>query len=58
VVDALRALGQDPALIDAWSSSMGHAHAIEVVREGTGATSTATLAAASDPRSEGLPAAW
>ncbi len=56
VVTALRARGHDPKVIEPWSSAMGHAHAIEIVREGDDAGPT--FAAATDPRSEGLPGAW
>ncbi len=56
VVAGLRARGHDPRVIEPWSSAMGHAHAIEIVREGDDAGPT--FAAATDPRSEGLPGAW
>ncbi len=64
VVAGLRDRGHDLRLIDPWSSSMGHAHAIELVRDvGAGGPasadgSTLTFAATTDPRSEGLPGAW
>ncbi len=64
VVAGLRARGHTPRLLDPWSSSMGHAHAIELVRDGDpgGAKgeegSALTFAVATDPRSEGLPGAW
>jgi gamma-glutamyltranspeptidase/glutathione hydrolase len=54
VVEGLRARGHDVRLIEPWSSAMGHAHAIAIHRE----TGRASFAAASDPRSEGLPGAW
>lgn len=54
VVAGLRARGHDPRLIEPWSSSMGHAHVIELGRDATGRW----FAAATDPRSEGLPGAW
>ncbi len=57
VVAGLRERGHDPEVIDPWSSSMGHAHAIEIIRVGSDAPSS-TFAAAADPRSEGLPGAW
>jgi gamma-glutamyltranspeptidase len=52
----LAARGHQVELTDAWSSSLGHAHAIEIVREESGAV--ASYAAASDPRCEGSAAAW
>jgi gamma-glutamyltranspeptidase len=55
VIDGLRSLGHDVRVSEAWSSGMGHQHAIELVREPAG---DMTLAAAADPRSEGLPQAW
>jgi gamma-glutamyltranspeptidase len=57
VVEGLRARAQRPELVEAWSSGMGHAQAIEVV-EAMGAERGRTFAAAADPRSEGLPGAW
>jgi gamma-glutamyltranspeptidase len=57
VIDGLRARGQDPVVVDAWSSSMGHAHAIELVRDPSDPAAPPTFAAAADPRSEGLPGA-
>jgi gamma-glutamyltranspeptidase/glutathione hydrolase len=56
VPTGLRARHHDPILVDPWSSGMGHAHAVEVVRDSPGASPT--FAAAADPRSEGLPGAW
>lgn len=56
VPKALAALGHDVAIRGPWTSSMGHAHAIEVVRDDTGAVNS--FAAGSDPRSEGSAAAW
>lgn len=54
VVAGLRARGHDPLLIEPWSSEMGHAHAIE-----TGLLDGHRwFAAATDPRSQGLPGAW
>ncbi len=53
---ALAAKGHAVVMRDSWSSSMGHAHAIEMVREPSGAV--ASFAAGSDPRSEGSAAAW
>ncbi len=57
VVDGLRARGHVPRIIDAWSSAMGHAHAIEIIHDGE-PEGDRTFAAATDPRSEGLPGAW
>jgi gamma-glutamyltranspeptidase/glutathione hydrolase len=57
VVEGLRERGHRPQLVEAWSSGMGHAHAVELVAA-PGAGSGPTFAAASDPRSEGLPGAW
>jgi gamma-glutamyltranspeptidase/glutathione hydrolase len=54
VVDGLRARGHDVEVIEPWSSAMGHAHAIEIV----GDAGQPSFAAATDPRSEGLPGAW
>lgn len=52
----LAEMGHDIVMRDAWASSMGHAHAIEVVRDEAG--EAASFAAACDPRSEGSAAAW
>lgn len=54
VVEGLRARGHQPRLVEPWSSSMGHAHAIETGTDADGRW----FAAATDPRSEGLPGAW
>jgi gamma-glutamyltranspeptidase/glutathione hydrolase len=54
VIAGLRQRGQDPRVIEPWSSSMGHAHVIETGRDGR----SRWFAAATDPRSEGLPGAW
>jgi gamma-glutamyltranspeptidase/glutathione hydrolase len=48
--------GHDVVVGEAWASSMGHAHAIELVRDAGG--SVASFAVAADPRSEGSAAAW
>jgi gamma-glutamyltranspeptidase/glutathione hydrolase len=55
VVDALRALGHPVDEVAAFDSSLGHAHAIELVAGGPAAPD-GSLAAATDPRSPGLPA--
>ncbi len=57
----LRDRGHQLELADPFSSGLGHAHAIEIVHLHPGPMSDGqppTLAAATDPRSEGLPAAW
>jgi gamma-glutamyltranspeptidase len=56
VPEALSARGHDVVMRDAWSSSMGHAQAIEFVRDDAGAI--VSVAAGSDPRAEGSAAAW
>ncbi|MFL5756145.1 MAG: gamma-glutamyltransferase family protein [Chloroflexota bacterium] len=55
VVDALRGMGHRVRVGGMFDSSFGHCHAIELVDGGPAARGT--LAAATDPRSEGLPAA-
>ena len=57
VVAGLRERGHEPLIIEPWSSAMGHAHAIEIIRDEVG-EGPMTFAAAVDPRSEGLPGAW
>jgi gamma-glutamyltranspeptidase/glutathione hydrolase len=54
VVEELRARGHRVSIIEPWSSAMGHAHAIEIGED----SGRAWFAAATDPRSEGLPGAW
>jgi gamma-glutamyltranspeptidase len=54
--EALRAMGHDVVMKEPWAGSMGHAHAIEIVRDEAGAVES--YAAGSDPRSEGSAAAW
>ena len=56
IAKALRALGHRMEMVEPWSSTLGHAHAIELVRDESGAV--ASVAAGSDPRSEGSAAAW
>ena len=56
VPEVLRSMGHDVSLREPWASSMGHAHAIELVRDSAGAV--VSYAAGSDPRSEGSAAAW
>jgi gamma-glutamyltranspeptidase len=55
--DALRALGHDLVPTAPFDSNLGHEHAIELVDGGPG-TPDGSVAAATDPRSEGLPAVW
>ena len=55
--DALRALGHDLVPTAAFDSNLGHEHAIELVGGGPG-TPDGSVAAATDPRSDGLPAVW
>ena len=55
VVAGLRERGHEPRVIEPWSSSMGHAHAIEIVRRRMAPGAPVSFAAATDPRSEGLP---
>ena len=55
VAEGLRRRGHDVSLLEAFSSAMGHAQAVEIVGGGAGER---TLAAASDPRSEGAALAW
>ncbi len=57
VVDGFRARGHVPRIVDAWSSAMGHAHAIEIIHDSE-PEDHRTFAAATDLRSEGLPGAW
>jgi gamma-glutamyltranspeptidase/glutathione hydrolase len=54
VAAGLRARGHDVRLIEPWSSAMGHCHAIEIGHD----DGSAWFAAATDPRSEGMPGAW
>ena len=56
IAEALSAKGHDVVMREAWASSMGHAHAIEVIRDSDG--SMVSFAAGADPRSEGSAAAW
>jgi gamma-glutamyltranspeptidase/glutathione hydrolase len=58
VTQGLRDRGHDVEVVGPWSSEMGHEHAVEIVRASGDAAEDPTYAAASDPRSEGLPAAW
>ena len=57
VAEALEALGHPVTLVEPFDSDLGHEHAIELVAGGPGVTD-GSLAAATDPRSAGLPAVW
>ncbi len=54
---ALEALGHPVTLVAPFDSGLGHAHAIELV-DGGPASPDGSVAAATDPRSAGLPAVW
>jgi gamma-glutamyltranspeptidase len=54
VAEALVALGHPVTLTDPFDSNLGHEHAIELV-DGGPAAPDGSLAAATDPRSAGLP---
>ncbi len=56
VATVLSEKGHDVVMREPWASSMGHAHAIEIVRDEKG--DVVSFAAAADPRSEGSAAAW
>lgn len=56
VADALRAMGHRVVVDPPFDATFGHQHAIELVDGGPAAGGT--LAATTDPRSEGLPAAY
>jgi hypothetical protein len=57
VAEALRGLGHDLVPTAPFDSDLGHEHAIELV-DGGPASDGGSLAAATDPRSEGQPATW
>lgn len=57
IAQALRDLGHPLTEIDAFDSTVGHCHAIELVAGGP-VDAGGSLAAATDPRSAGLPAVW
>jgi gamma-glutamyltranspeptidase/glutathione hydrolase len=57
VLDALEALGHPVLRTIPFNGNLGHAHAIELVNGGP-ADPDGSLAAATDPRSHGLPAVW
>ena len=56
VAEALRGRGHDLVPTAPFDSDLGHEHAIELVDGGP--TEGGSLAATTDPRSEGLPAVW
>ena len=56
VLEGLEALGHPVVRTGPFDAQLGHAHAIELVDGGP--ASGGSLAAVTDPRSEGLPAAW
>jgi gamma-glutamyltranspeptidase len=58
VVNELRSLGHQVEMTDAWTSMMGHGHAIELVGGSGSAEADRSFAAAADPRSEGSAAAY
>ena len=57
VAEALEALGHPVTPTEPFDSDLGHEHAIECVDGGPGAVD-GSVAAATDPRSAGLPAVW
>jgi gamma-glutamyltranspeptidase/glutathione hydrolase len=57
VLDALQALGHPLTRTIPFNGLLGHAHAIELV-DGGPAAEGGSVAAATDPRSAGLPAVW
>ena len=57
VLDELERLGHPVSRTIPFNGLLGHAHAIELV-DGGPATEGGSLAAATDPRSAGLPAVW
>jgi gamma-glutamyltranspeptidase len=56
VLEALEGLGHPVTQMEPFDSRLGHAHAIELVDGGP--AKDGSLAAATDPRSAGLPAVW
>jgi len=57
VLEALASMGHDVQPGEAFDSGLGHEHAIELV-EGGPSGDGGSVAAATDPRSAGLPAVW
>jgi gamma-glutamyltranspeptidase/glutathione hydrolase len=59
ILDELEALGHPLTRTIPYNGNLGHAHAIELIDGGPAAEDgTGSLAAATDPRSAGLPAVW
>jgi gamma-glutamyltranspeptidase/glutathione hydrolase len=56
-LEALEGLGHRVVRTQAFDATLGHCHAIELV-DGGPASRDGSVAAATDPRSAGLPAAW
>jgi gamma-glutamyltranspeptidase/glutathione hydrolase len=56
ILERLEEVGHPVTLAEPFDGRLGHAHAIELVDGGP--VADGTLAAATDPRSEGLPATW
>jgi len=56
LLDGLAALGHRVSPTEPFDGALGHCHAIELVAGGPAAGGT--LAAATDPRSQGHPATW
>ncbi len=56
LLDGLAALGHRVSPTEPFDSALGHCHAIELVAGGPAAGGS--VAAATDPRSQGLPATW
>jgi len=57
VLEALEAMGHPVSRVEPFSGLLGHEHAIELVGGGPAAEG-GSVAAATDPRSAGLPAVW
>jgi len=57
IAETLRDLGHELVPTGAFDSDLGHEHAIELVNGGP-SSPDGSLVAATDPRSEGLPAVW
>ncbi|HYC07694.1 MAG TPA: gamma-glutamyltransferase, partial [Candidatus Binatia bacterium] len=57
IVDALRGLGHPVTALAPFDGTLGHCHAIELV-DGGPSEPDGSLAAATDPRSAGLPAVY
>jgi gamma-glutamyltranspeptidase/glutathione hydrolase len=56
ILDQLATMGHPVRLMDPFDADLGHCHAIELVEGGP--AGGGSLAAATDPRSAGLPAVW